>query len=228
MADQPQQCTGADDPRERCGRHHPLAVLDGGTCCCDAPWLPAKDQCFSGAGEGDRVSLGIKLEAMLGYTVADAPQGIAAHVEGVMDILAQHATVAGDYRQRITDALTATCPRHSLFDGNCPRCDERLAAVLAVRDQDAETLRSDNEELRKRAEAAEAEVTRLRAGEASEPAPDGTWSTPPQWIRHWNTMPANVRLAMADQILRNAQAAHDCAMAHGLRAQFDRKDTGRG
>ena len=39
----------------------------------------------------------------------------------------------------------------------------QLRAEIAVRDQDAETLRSENEDLRKRADQAEAAVARVRA-----------------------------------------------------------------
>jgi hypothetical protein len=43
-----------------------------------------------------------------------------------------------------------------------PTCAELADAIVAVRDQDAETLRSDNEDLRKRAELAEADARHLR------------------------------------------------------------------
>lgn len=72
------------------------------------------------------------------------------------------------------------------------------------------------------------EVARLRAGEADQPAAESVQPTPAQWIRRWNRGTPEQRLAMADQILRNAQAAHHCGMAHGLRAQLDGEDTNRG
>jgi hypothetical protein len=94
-----------------------------------------------------------------------------------------------------------------------PTCAELADAIVAVRDQDAETLRSENEELRKRAELAEAEVVRLRAGESPEPAAEGIQPTPAEWIRRWNDASPDQRLARAQQILAEAGAAQRCIMA---------------
>ncbi|MFG3439906.1 hypothetical protein ACGF0J_21885 [Nonomuraea sp. NPDC047897] len=52
----------------------------------------------------------------------------------------------GEYHKRVADALTATCPVHQHFGGMCQRCDERLAAVLAVRDDELEQLRAELEQ----------------------------------------------------------------------------------
>lgn len=43
-------------------------------------------------------------------------------------------------RQRYADALAATCKRHEIESG-CISCDRRIAAVLAVRDDELERLR---------------------------------------------------------------------------------------
>lgn len=72
--------------------------------------------------------------------------------------------MADDYRLRCADAAM------NAWYMNAVLCDHSqnipfgnlVDAVLAVRDQDAETLRSDNEELRKRAELAEAAIVRVR------------------------------------------------------------------
>ncbi|MER7500471.1 hypothetical protein AB0L05_27815 [Nonomuraea pusilla] len=131
--------------------------------------------------------------------------------------------MADDYRQRCTDAAMNAWAQHAVL------CDHSqtipigsaVDAVLAVRDQDVETLRAEHEDLRKRANAAEAEVARLRAGETDQPVAENAWPTPAQWIRRWNDATAEQRLVLAGLVLRDAQAAHDCAMAHGLRARLD-------
>lgn len=69
------------------------------------------------------------------------------------------------YRQRCANAAMNAWSMHAVV------CDHSqtipvgnlVDAVLAVHDQDAETLRSENEELRKRAEIAEGAIARARA-----------------------------------------------------------------
>lgn len=48
--------------------------------------------------------------------------------------------MADDFRQRLAAALAATCKRHQIESG-CISCDRRLAAVLAVRDEEMAELR---------------------------------------------------------------------------------------
>ncbi|WP_188188011.1 hypothetical protein [Nonomuraea sp. SYSU D8015] len=70
-----------------------------------------------------------------------------------------------DYRQRCTDAAMKAWGEQAVL------CDHSqiipigsiVNAVIAVRDQDVETLRSENEDLRKRAELAEAAIVRVIA-----------------------------------------------------------------
>lgn len=73
--------------------------------------------------------------------------------------------MADDYRQRCADAAMTAWSKHAVLceHSQIIPVGSLVDAVLAVRDQDAETLRSDNEDLRKRAAVAEAEVARLRA-----------------------------------------------------------------
>ncbi|WP_326642902.1 hypothetical protein OG884_18755 [Streptosporangium sp. NBC_01755] len=56
----------------------------------------------------------------------------------------------------------------------------------------------------------QAEIARLRAGEADTPPPEGTTPTPAQWIRLWNDLPAEQRLKWAERILGNAEQASRC------------------
>lgn len=81
-------CNGADDPRQRCGLHHctELAMMGGYSCCCGAYWT-SKNECQTGARKGDAVGLEARLEAMLEYTVSDAPADMGAHVEGVLTVV---------------------------------------------------------------------------------------------------------------------------------------------
>ncbi|GIH26038.1 hypothetical protein Aph01nite_43480 [Acrocarpospora phusangensis] len=52
-----------------------------------------------------------------------------------------------------------------------------------------------------RAVRAEAEVARLRAGEASKPVAEGVRLDPAAWIRRWNDASPEKRLAWANRIL---------------------------
>lgn len=47
----------------------------------------------------------------------------------------------------------------------------------------------------------ELQLERLLAGEDLTPRQEGTWPTPGQFIAEWNNMPAEQRLALADQII---------------------------
>lgn len=65
--------------------------------------------------------------------------------------------MADDYRQRCEEAISTSAPPwEDLTVGGA------IDAILAVRDQDMETLRAENEDLRKRAEQAEADARHLR------------------------------------------------------------------
>lgn len=81
-------CDGSDDPRQRCGLHHPtsIALLGGYTCCCGGYWTRL-EVCASGAQAGEAVSLEARLEAVLEYTMPAAAADISTHVEGVMTVL---------------------------------------------------------------------------------------------------------------------------------------------
>lgn len=48
--------------------------------------------------------------------------------------------MAEDLRHRYAEALAATCRLHETV-GGCDRCERRLAAVMAVRDEELEQLR---------------------------------------------------------------------------------------
>ncbi|GGS88368.1 hypothetical protein ACFFV7_51045 [Nonomuraea spiralis] len=73
--------------------------------------------------------------------------------------------MADDYRERCADAAMKAWGEQATM-----LCDHSqiipigavVDAVLTVRDQDTETLRSENEDLRKRLGAAEANVARIR------------------------------------------------------------------
>lgn len=103
-------------------------------------------------------------------------------------------------------------------------CNEAAEVCAAVRDEELERLRTALASYEKtitwntpchacagtldsayaetvRAEQAEAEVARLRAGESAEPAPEGVQLTPAQWIHHWNRATPEKRLDTADWIL---------------------------
>lgn len=62
-----------------------------------------------------------------------------------------------------------------------------------------------------------AEIARLRAGEAAEPVPedaDVVAMTPAQWIRRWNDVSAERRLAWAESIIMIAEQASKCFREH--------------
>ncbi|MEV8637778.1 hypothetical protein AB0395_39640 [Streptosporangium sp. NPDC051023] len=70
-----------------------------------------------------------------------------------------------------------------------------------------------------------AEIARLRAGEADEPAPEDTGTlTPAQWIRRWNDVSAERRLAWAESIAMVAEQASQCFRMHhnGLAEETER------
>ncbi|MEU9887990.1 hypothetical protein [Sphaerisporangium sp. NPDC051011] len=66
---------------------------------------------------------------------------------------------------------------------------------------------------RLRAEAAEAEVARLRAGESDAPKLPGVSRTPGQWLKLWNGLPATQRLHWVKRILQAVTAAQRCIEA---------------
>lgn len=57
---------------------------------------------------------------------------------------------------------------------------------------------------------AQAEVARLRAGEADAPADAGRTPTPAEWIRAWNDADAKTRRETAEAILRDTANAERC------------------
>lgn len=63
-----------------------------------------------------------------------------------------------------------------------------------------------------RADAAEAEVTRLRAGEAAEVAPEYTVPTPAQWLRYFNDATPEQRLRLVAAVQGNGETASRCFM----------------
>lgn len=71
--------------------------------------------------------------------------------------------MTNDYRERVIDALTSTCRLHELFEGECRRCDQRLAAVMAVRDAELEQVRAECVDLRDAVGRDIAIIVRLRA-----------------------------------------------------------------
>jgi chromosome segregation ATPase len=79
-----------------------------------------------------------------------------------------------------------------------------------------------------RAEAAEQEVARLRAGESERPAAEGVQLTPAEWVHRWNQATADERLEAAARIMDGAVAARRCELAdhaaelEQLRAQVAR------
>jgi hypothetical protein len=68
----------------------------------------------------------------------------------------------------------------------------------------------DYQAAQQRAEKAEAEAKRLRAGEADQPVEPGSVLTPERWIRKFNDASAGRRLAWADRILRLAEEDARC------------------
>ncbi|MEU8040900.1 hypothetical protein [Streptosporangium sp. NPDC049078] len=71
-------------------------------------------------------------------------------------------------------------------------------------------VRTSCDEMNERAQAAEAEVARLRAGESPNPAPEGVQLTPAQWIHRWNQATADERLAKVEQIFNDGAAVIRC------------------
>lgn len=72
---------------------------------------------------------------------------------------------------------------------------------------------------------AHAEIARLRAGEAGEPVPEDVGTlTPAQWIRRWNDVSAERRLAWAESIAMVAKQASQCFRMHhnGLAEEAER------
>ncbi|GAA0969948.1 hypothetical protein GCM10009555_018020 [Acrocarpospora macrocephala] len=65
-----QPCNGADDPRERCGRHHftENGAVGGYACCCGAAW--AFDRCRTGAADGEPVAAAVGPNEFDRYVVA--------------------------------------------------------------------------------------------------------------------------------------------------------------
>ena len=56
-----------------------------------------------------------------------------------------------------------------------------------------------------------AEIARLRAGESDEPVPEDAGTlTPAQWIRRWNDVSAERRLAWAESIIMSAEQDSKC------------------
>ncbi|MFE9099879.1 hypothetical protein [Actinomadura geliboluensis] len=84
-------CVGSDNPRERCGLHHPTSLYGGGVlCCCDGPWLSSADACGGDDGRQERgtpVSLRTRLKAALAHSVADAAADVEAHTDAVMHLV---------------------------------------------------------------------------------------------------------------------------------------------
>jgi hypothetical protein len=76
--------------------------------------------------------------------------------------------MADDYRQRLADALTNLCSEHDHGD-DCPKCKERLASVLDIRDRELDKLEWRAErrdaEARELADLAEAETGRADEAE---------------------------------------------------------------
>ncbi|MGP3914345.1 hypothetical protein [Nonomuraea sp. 10N515B] len=72
---------------------------------------------------------------------------------------------------------------------------------------------TDIDQLRQRAEAAEQEVARLRAGEADEPPAEGVQLTPAEWLRKYNDATPERRLQVVEHVRDNAAAARRCLMA---------------
>jgi hypothetical protein len=87
--------------------------------------------------------------------------------------------VADDYRQRCADAALryALAGQELTSTSQSVWVSALVDAVLAVRDQDAETLRSENKDLRKAADHAEAGIARVRALHTPDQPPEGH-----QWV----------------------------------------------
>src|SRR5262245_34166843 len=107
MTDARTPCTGADDPADRCGLHHPigaLAPIGGDRCCCDGPWHTILGECGGEDGRqkpGAPVSLRARLHAHLGYSVADAAQDVDAHTARVMPVIEAELDRRGEVFQRM-------------------------------------------------------------------------------------------------------------------------------
>ncbi|NEA21588.1 hypothetical protein [Actinomadura bangladeshensis] len=129
----PKPCDGADDPKDRCGLHHPtsLANIAGGCdCCCGAPWLATRNQCVAGGKLCQEVTLRQRVYARLAYTVADAPADIDSHTDAVMAVF--DAELVG-WCQDLNDALNhndETCEAVKRRD----EAEETLAEVRRLCD----------------------------------------------------------------------------------------------
>lgn len=95
-----------------------------------------------------------------------------------------------DIRHRYADAIHTCGPL---------TVTKVLYAVMAVRDEELEHLRT--------------EVARLRAGESETPAAEGHYPTPAEWIHRWNRSTPEQRLDRAAWVLVGMRAAQRCEMA---------------
>ncbi|MFC6080996.1 hypothetical protein [Sphaerisporangium aureirubrum] len=90
-----------------------------------------------------------------------------------------------------------------------PSCEELDELV----DTDPIRLRDAAFEMRHRAEQAEAEVARLRAGESEDPPTEGVRLTPAEWIRMWNDATPERRLHLAALIDQASATQSLCVLA---------------
>lgn len=179
--------------------------------------------------------------------VIDAPSEAvilaARHLDATEGPVQVGRIVDTSARSAITTVLRYIAKAHNsppevLSAQLCPRADNaeerlRLAREALVRDGyfTADEIGDDIaprlvewlSHHRDRAEEAEAELTRLRAGE--EPGWDPALvPTPGQWIACWNRASATERLDVAERVIRNAAKAGECfEMNHVARLEEDRQ-----
>jgi hypothetical protein len=121
--------------------------------------------------------------------------------------------------QRVAAALQASravptsteTPERPITGSGDERTSETASeARTGERARAARLVRAALEKQRQRADRAEAEVARLRAGEADHLPPEDAVHTPAEWIRRWNDEAPEKRLEIIEYVLDAAGRAHRC------------------
>ncbi|MEU8362338.1 hypothetical protein AB0C27_40600 [Nonomuraea sp. NPDC048882] len=143
--------------------------------------------------------------------------------------------MADDYRERCAEAaMNAWYMNAVLCDhSQITPIDHLVDAVLAVRDKELERLSNlDAAAAIQRAEQAETEVARLRAGEAPEPPSPHTTLTPAQWLRCFNDATPEKRLQVIADLQGEVDRGFECfrmnhkGVIEDLRAELTRRAPG--
>lgn len=152
------ECTGPDDPKDACGKHHPTEnALGGGYACCCGLYWTSDNMCGSGAFHGERMTRLELVRRMVVHVAMEWPEFDDRDVAKIVEIVQAEFGVVVAQRDRFeemykhfaaqADSYSDAMSQHKDTTRHYMAENKRLKAELAKAEEDLSNAVADSERL---------------------------------------------------------------------------------